>query len=130
MEDELRLCTLRLLTKFLEHCTWRPTPSPSHTQCRCDVDTGFLGWITWYCPGQDGSLDSLSLIRPPPGHTQAPKAWDATVVQDCQSLVTFWCGWLMGKHGTWGMEAQGGWDGLCHSFIPEQPPWGRLLVQS
>nr|KAF6377275.1 BCL2 like 10 [Myotis myotis] len=73
------------------------------------------------------SFAGALLERPPPGHSQARREWGATVDQDCQRLVTFLSGWLTGKHRTW-MEAQGGWDGFCHNFMPAPPPWGRLLA--
>ncbi|XP_070275195.1 bcl-2-like protein 10 [Myotis yumanensis] len=73
------------------------------------------------------SFAGALLERPPPGHSQARREWDATVDQDCQRLVTFLCSWLTETHRTW-MEAQGGWDGFCHNFTPAPPPWGRLLA--
>lgn len=82
---------------------------------------------TWFSVLALVSFAGALLERPPPGHARARREWDATADQDCQRLVTFLCGWLTGKHRSW-MEAQGGWDGFCRSFMPAPPAWGRLLA--
>ncbi|XP_045865475.1 bcl-2-like protein 10 isoform X1 [Meles meles] len=55
--------------------------------------------------------------------------WEASVHQDCRSLVDFLCRRLTGQHRAW-LEAHGGWDGFCLFFTPVLLSWKRLLVQA
>lgn len=48
------------------------------------------------------------LERPPASNEGALAEWDASVDQDCQSLVTLLCACLTEQHRDW-LEAQGGW---------------------
>ncbi|XP_036271021.1 bcl-2-like protein 10 [Pipistrellus kuhlii] len=83
---------------------------------------------TWFSVLALVSFAGALLEKPPPGHARARREWEATVDRDCQRLAAFLCGWLTGKHRAW-VEAQGGWDGFCHSFLPApQAAWGRLLA--
>ncbi|XP_006772267.1 PREDICTED: bcl-2-like protein 10 [Myotis davidii] len=140
-DDELRLRTRRLLTEFLEHRSlaahsWLGTPQSWSRRQRNRLQQMVDQMDSLVPDGADPNwLSVVALVsfagalleRPRPGHSQARRQWDATADQDCQRLVTFLCGWLTGKHRTW-MEAQGGWDGFCHNFMPALPPWGRLLA--
>lgn len=149
-EDELRLRTRWLLTEFLEHCAQRPssTPRPPATPeavvLRSLAAGSWLGtphsWsqrqrhrveqvvdqAEWLVP--DGAEPTWFSVLALLSFAGALLECEATVDRDCQRLAAFLGGWLTGRHRAW-VEAHGGWDGFCHSFLPvPQAAWGMLLA--
>ncbi|XP_053526138.1 bcl-2-like protein 10 [Artibeus jamaicensis] len=73
----------------------------------------------------------ILLERRPQSHSSKLKGWkaEADVGSDCQRLVDFLCDWLTVEHRAW-LEAQGGWDGFCCTFMPVvRFTWNTLLVR-